>query len=152
MDKKCNKCGLAKPSEEFYKRKSGERMGQVYEKCIVCMKSRGIEYYHLNHERQLKLAMLRKHRAYKIKRDFINKVKDRPCQDCGETYPSFVMDFDHTGMEIKLNHVATIVARNWSMEKIKAEVSKCDVVCSNCHRMRTHTKHAMVAKLVTAGL
>lgn len=116
------------------------------------MKTRGILYYHLNHERQLKLATIRKSRAYKIKRDFINKIKDRPCADCKKIYPSFVMDFDHNGLEGKLNNIATIVAKNWSLEKIKEEIRKCDVVCANCHKLRTHKKYAMVAKLVTAGL
>jgi hypothetical protein len=28
----------------------------------------------------------------------------------------------------------------WSWDKIMAEVLKCDVVCANCHRIRTHRK------------
>jgi hypothetical protein len=46
------------------------------------------------------------------------------------------MDFDHREGEEKAGTIASQVC-NWSWEKIKAEVAKCDVVCSNCHRIRT---------------
>lgn len=150
MDKKCGKCGQIKLIGNFYLRRVGERKGEVYEKCKMCMKARGVEYYHKNRDRQLKLAIIRKSKAYKLKRDFINRVKDTECEDCGIKYPHYVMDFDHRGQ--KLINVATMIGRNWSMEKIKNEIAKCDVVCANCHRIRTFGKHAMVAKLVTAGL
>lgn len=152
INKNCGKCGQTKPVEEFYKRKSGQRVGQCYEKCIVCMKTRGRDYYHLNHERQLKLALIRRHRAYNIKRKYINEAKNRACADCGLKYPYFVMDFDHKDRRDKINDVAYMATRNWSLEKIKNEVNKCEVVCANCHRIRTYGKYAKVAKVVTAGL
>lgn len=115
------------------------------------MKTRGIDYYHKNHDRQLKLALLRRNRAYKIKRDYINRIKDRPCADCKIKYPAYVMDFDHRDFKTKIKDVATMTARNWSLEKIIKEIEKCDIICANCHRIRTY-KHAEVAKVVTAGL
>lgn len=60
------------------------------------------------------------------------------CKDCGEKYPSWVMDFDHLGdkeFTIAAHRLATS-----SLEKVKQEVAKCDVVCANCHRDRTHAR------------
>ncbi len=145
----CPKCLVKKRLTEFYKRKRGPRAGEYYEKCKDCMKARGRNYYHLNRERQLKLALTRRHKYREDCKEFLRKLKNRPCQDCGKRYPTCVMDFDHRAGEIKLREVATMVARGWSLKKIIKEIKKCDIVCANCHRLRTH---AGIAKVVTAGL
>lgn len=72
---------------------------------------------------------------YDRKRAWIDAFKRRPCADCGVQYPPVVMDFDHRPEEEKLFEVAT----NWGRrrEDLAAEIAKCDVVCANCHRLRT---------------
>lgn len=71
----------------------------------------------------------------KINRAYIKEIKEVPCADCGQSYPSCVMDFDHvTGR--KLGNIS-LVARSWSLEKLIKEIAKCQIVCSNCHRIRT---------------
>lgn len=154
--KKCSKCLQNKSIFEFYQRKTGLRKGEFYEKCKICMKSRGVKYYLQNHDRQLMLANKRRKKAYFLKRDFIVKTKDKPCADCGKKYPFYVMDFDHRDYHIKTREVSYMFTRNWSLDKIMVEVDKCDIVCANCHRIRTyqrlHTKNAEIAKVVTAEL
>lgn len=61
------------------------------------------------------------------------KLKDVPCADCGNRYPYYVMDFDHNGNK------KFLVTRSWSrsLTAIVDEVAKCDVVCANCHRIRS---------------
>src|SRR3972149_2776712 len=149
--KQCPKCKVLKPLIEFYKRKTGNRAGKYYEKCRECMKIRGRAYYHTNRTRQLPLAIARKHKAYEIKRSYISNLKNIPCSDCGNTFPSYVMDFDHREGQKKLANIAHMSVRNWSLTKIQSEIEKCDIVCANCHRIRTF-KRAEVAKVVTAGL
>jgi len=65
------------------------------------------------------------------------QAKSHPCTDCGRVYPSYVMDFDHVRGE-KIGEVGQMIHRRW--EIIEAEIAKCDLVCSNCHRMRTHER------------
>jgi hypothetical protein len=49
------------------------------------------------------------------------------------------MDFDHvTGK--KLFNISQYQNKTHTLEMIKKEVSKCEVVCSNCHRARTHMR------------
>ncbi len=148
----CTKCGKTKYFRSFYRRKRGSRSGKYYEKCKECMKLRGRKYYHDNRDRQLHLALLRRHKAYLEKRAFTIKAKDKPCADCGIKYSHYVMDFDHKEDSEKINDISYMMTRNWSLEKIKKEILKCEVVCSNCHRIRTYKKHAGIAKVVTAGL
>jgi hypothetical protein len=56
--------------------------------------------------------------------------------DCGKQFLPCQMDFDHRPGENKLQ----VVARLTSREAILSEIKKCDLVCANCHRLRTWTR------------
>ena len=51
-----------------------------------------------------------------------------------------VMDFDHVRGE-KVANVSSIWSRK-SWEAVLEEVAKCEVVCANCHRLRTWSRRA----------
>lgn len=65
------------------------------------------------------------------------KLKSKPCTDCRRTFPACCMDFDHRDGDEKIDCVGTMFAHHHSIERIMAEVAKCDLICSNCHRIRT---------------
>ena len=69
----------------------------------------------------------------------VDAFKDIPCMDCGQTFPTVCMDFDHRNPEDKSFAIAAGKG-NRSLESLIAEIDKCDVVCSNCHRIRTWLK------------
>jgi hypothetical protein len=71
--------------------------------------------------------------------DEINALKSKPCTDCGGIFPPYVMDFDHIGDD-KVNNVGTMVSHGHSRERVMAEIAKCELVCANCHRIRTYTR------------
>jgi hypothetical protein len=77
----------------------------------------------------------RKNRKKAELRSIARRAKQRPCADCGVQYPYYVMDFDHVDDE-KLMIISTLVNRG-GRNRLLAELAKCDVVCSNCHRERT---------------
>jgi hypothetical protein len=137
----CTKCKKAKEDSCFYQRKTGQRNGERYTHCIECLKLRGKEYYANNRDRQSSLSNLRR-RAYRIDRkDYVAKLKDKPCADCGKKYPHYVMDFDHLKGSIKRGNISELINRNFlSYEQILVEVAKCDIVCANCHRIRTFSR------------
>jgi hypothetical protein len=68
--------------------------------------------------------------------EYLKEVKAVPCMDCGVQYPSYVMDLDHRDPSTKLYGPAHLYRT--SMKAAIEEVAKCDVVCANCHRERTH--------------
>lgn len=139
--KRCSKCRQEKSLKGFYLRKTGYKAGQYYNHCITCLKERGRKYYHKNRERQLLLANKRRREYRKERRDFINKQKDKPCADCGKKYPHYVMDFDHRNGVIKSGNIAHLLNQNfWTYEKLVEEIKKCDIVCANCHRIRTFNR------------
>lgn len=76
--------------------------------------------------------------------DWRRRVKEKlvaahggKCVDCGIAYPPFVMDFDHRDPTEKKFGLSE-KGKCQSYEKQLAESLKCDLVCANCHRMRTH--------------
>ncbi|HEV2859937.1 MAG TPA: hypothetical protein VGX48_02920 [Pyrinomonadaceae bacterium] len=73
-------------------------------------------------------------------RRIIREAKQEPCADCGGNFPYFVMDLDHREECNKVIEVAQFVALNLSKEKLIEEIGKCDVVCANCHRVRTYER------------
>lgn len=99
-------------------------------------------YYHKNHTRVRREQTERVRRYRKRNLEYTKKVKDKPCADCGQRFPHYVMDFDHRDGEEKEANVANLAAAPYSLARLKKEISKCDVVCSNCHRERTY-KHLL---------
>jgi hypothetical protein len=77
--------------------------------------------------------------AYTERRAFTDSIKSVPCADCGGTFDPICMDFDHRPGEVKLFSIGNRLSSR-GFESIRAEISKCDIVCANCHRIRTHRK------------
>jgi hypothetical protein len=54
------------------------------------------------------------------------------CCNCGNKYPSCVYDFHH--IDKKTADPSYIIASG-SIAKIAEEISKCVLLCANCHRI-----------------
>ena len=70
------------------------------------------------------------------KQTIINKLKDKPCDDCGFKFHPVAMDFDHRPGTHKVRSIGMLI-RSASLKRAVAESKKCDIVCANCHRVRT---------------
>lgn len=68
-------------------------------------------------------------------RQIIRQMKtDVPCADCLHHYPWYVMEFDHIGP--KKRNVNTAGSTGGMLD----EIDKCEIVCANCHKVRTHVR------------
>lgn len=72
-------------------------------------------------------------------RALLRDAKDRPCADCRVEFPHYVMEFDHRDGEDKVDAVSRLMTTAWT-SALLAEIAKCDVVCANCHRIRTYLR------------
>ena len=81
----------------------------------------------------------RKRRYWRSQLKMLERLKRRPCSDCGGRYASCAMDFDHRDPREKRYTVSRMVGRAGTA-RIMAEVAKCDIVCANCHRDRTYRR------------
>ena len=65
----------------------------------------------------------------------IDKLKAGPCTDCGGLFPPICMDFDHLDSSLKTAEVSRL--KHMRLEIVLQEIAKCELVCANCHRIRT---------------
>lgn len=69
------------------------------------------------------------------RRDTVTSIKAaKGCKYCGVNHPA-VLDFHHREPKEKSFTISSGI-NDKSLSAILAEIEKCDVVCSNCHRMQ----------------
>lgn len=107
---------------------------------IEAQKAAKARYYQENKQRILEAQNV-KRAAW---RRYVVEIKENtPCMDCEIQYPHYVMDFDHrpgTEKKFQIGNPSNVP----SMEALKEEIAKCDLVCANCHRHRTFMRSGRV--------
>ena len=123
--KECGKCGILKEEIEYALKK-----GKLQWQCKDCQRAYRREHYLKNRQKYID-------KASNYTKETMKKVWEyktsKGCADCGVT-DYRVLDFDH--LRDKEFQIST-KARIWSWERLQPEIEKCEVVCSNCHRIRT---------------
>ncbi len=131
--KVCAKCFVEKDIEEFPLRNRFTSKRQSY--CKDCQKIYGVEWYQQNKDYQI--ANARKHsiEARNAAKEYIwNYLLTHPCTSCGESNP-VVLEFHHARGK-KESEISYLIGRS-SLDTLKAEIDKCEVLCANCHRILT---------------
>lgn len=124
--KKCSKCK---------KRLARNQKRGGY--CNPCNRAYGCANYRANKKRYFKQAKKRDQQLDEL----INSYKNKPCADCGKSYPPYVMDFDHLDGDNKEFNICYMRRHRMAFDKIVAEIEKCEVVCANCHRERSNRRN-----------
>lgn len=109
--------------------------------CKDCYNTWFREYYKKNADkRQQNRDLVRENRPNRRQRnrELVDSLKrGKPCTDCGHTFHPYVMDFDHLDGSQKEDGIARMLVNCRSKQAILDEIAKCELVCSNCHRIRT---------------
>ena len=139
MTKTCSKCSIAKdPINDFYARsgkcKDCER---AYQRAYTAKIRQDPERYqkYLAYQAGYQKTKGREKRINRFA--WLDEIKAKPCMDCGGSFPPECMDFDHRDPSTKKFDVSGAAVSGRSIESVQAEVEKCDLICSNCHRIRT---------------
>ena len=134
--KRCPRCGETKPLSEFHK--ASLRRDGVQSVCKSCR----ADIDHARYELMVGRAVGR-HPQRAVERGLgpwlANLKVGRPCTDCGRVFPPQVMQWDHRPGFEKLGELSNFWGR--SREEILNELAKCDLVCTNCHGIRTFTRN-----------
>ncbi len=88
------------------------------------------------------------HKAYQrmlcegYRRDMRNLKESLPCTDCGIYFEHFITEWDHVPErgKKKFSIAAMSQAHPISNGSLCEELKKCDLVCANCHKRRTHER------------
>lgn len=106
-------------------------------KDVEAQKAASKRHYQAN-----KQSYLERNKRYRGEiKEYIQALKEsQPCADCGLKYPYYVMDFDHLDGTLKENGI-NFLSNTGRIGAVKKEIAKCEVVCANCHRIRTHQRY-----------
>ncbi len=144
--KKCSKCGIEKPLEEFSKSKCKLCVQKYNKQYSIDNKDKILkdkkQYYEDNKE---KINQKQKDKRIRNK-EYTDKVKAKQGCACGEKDPC-CLDFHHINPKTKHKEVSTLVKGAYSIKMIQEEIDKCEVLCANCHREK-HFKNIYVNKKV----
>jgi hypothetical protein len=129
----CSRCRKHLPLSCFPTRTNGKP--QCW--CRDCFR----DYWKEHYDNNKPYYFVKAKKGEKRIRAIIRQAKEKPCTDCGVQHPFYVMDFDHRPGETKLFALGSVGARvRVSLQRLLAEIAKCDVVCANCHRERTYQR------------
>lgn len=129
----CWYCGAERPLEAFAWRNKAQGRRQVH--CRTCQSAINQRQYQANREKRL--AQVRAN-WLRVKSAF-DDLKRAPCSDCGQTFHPCQMDWDHRDGSVKVSSITKLL-KNGRLVAARAELEKCDLVCANCHRMRTYQR------------
>lgn len=128
--KQCSKCKLFKTLDNFARNVSQGDGLQNY--CRRCSSVRMREYYKKNAPRMRAQISARRRPRLAEHREYVRLYKAaRGCNACGEREP-VVLDLHHHQQDKEFTVAAML--GHVSMKRLAAEMAKCIVLCSNCHR------------------
>lgn len=144
--KRCSGCGEVKPLSEFHKNKG--RKDGVNSYCKPC---RAV-IDHKRYEAKVGTTVSGHPRRSEPGRKawLISLKTGKPCTDCGRIFPHQVMQWDHRPGTEKLGEISGEF-RTRPRDEILAEIAKCDLVCTNCHAIRTFSRSGWAAWWVEEG-
>jgi hypothetical protein len=129
--KLCPRCAETLPRSEFGTRSNGRPTSW----CKGCHRDYNAEHYEKNKDvTKLRIAA----RRAAVIEEYRAVKEATPCTDCGQFFPFYVTQYDHIDAD-KVDDVATI-ANDGSRRKLFAEIAKCELVCANCHAIRTYRR------------
>lgn len=133
--KHCPKCGISKPLTDFHLNHLKRDGRQGY--CKPCRAEIDHAVYVRN--KRLGLRAARRREFDRSRQEWIRSLKlGQRCVDCGGSFLPEAMQWDHLPGAEKRGDVSAL--RGLSKSQILAEIAKCELVCTNCHVLRTFTR------------
>lgn len=129
--KQCSRCRQWKPLGAFNRRSTAKDGRQAA--CRECNR----QYHRDNWDRHMgQIRSRRKRVRQENQAKLWAYLASHPCVDCGMADPR-VLDFDH--LRDKRGNISRLrYSYDWVV--VEAEIAKCEVVCANCHRIRTYER------------
>lgn len=137
--KVCTICGETKNKNDFfYRNKRTEKLHSQCKNCYI-IKRRKIwrDHYHKYGSQYRQRAVERNRRLKnRLRHLMFQYLQMRVCEKCEISDPR-VLEFDHIDPASKSFSIARAMNNTVSWEAILLEIKKCQVLCANCHRIKT---------------
>ena len=132
-------CKTKKILREFDLRKSNKTSRQSH--CKKCMREYQRQWYkqnkfryHARYRKNKKQYLAQGKKRYLIRKNYIHQFLEvHPCCDCKNS-DIRVLEFDHVRGKKKFDIGSGFYRHSWAT--VLKEITKCDIRCANCHRIR----------------
>ena len=132
--KKCQICKLDLPEDDTHFASRHDRGKKQYQSnCRECQKKYRKEHYLNNKEKYIKKAKTYRETFTEWIVDYKKNLK---CEICDEDR-YWVLDFHHKDPKEKDTEISVLI-KSCNKKRILDEISKCMIICSNCHRDLHH--------------
>lgn len=95
------------------------------------------DWYEKNRDRRKKIIYESAKLRIQKNKTFVRSLKIK-CYNCGFDRDPICLDFHH--ISDKKFNISSAVCSGFGENSIKKEISKCIVLCANCHRLVTNNK------------
>lgn len=134
--KTCRSCKQEKDLDSFGFDKA-QQDGKS-KSCKVCRATYQRSRYSQYTPEQKRVIYERRRKVLRRNQDLLREyLLNHPCLDCGTT-DIRVLEFDH--LRDKKMGITWALRFMYSWEDILREIEKCEVVCANCHKIRTYSR------------
>lgn len=141
--RRCAKCRKWKGPADYHDSHTGQ-----FSYCRECRREYDRTYY-AERGKDARKQRQRAHIARNL--EWLAELKRGiPCADCGGVFPTPIMHWDHLPGSLKIDSVSAL-ARERSRTLVLEELKKCELVCANCHAVRTAQRRRGVAQLGRAS-
>ena len=123
--KSCTKCNELKSFDGFTIRRTRKGMIARHTWCKDC---------HNAYKRQNVLK-----KTYELKKYVSDLLLNSKCEICNIS-DFYALEFNHKIPSDKSFEIAQAISGNRiqvSLEQLKSEIAKCEIVCANCHKRKT---------------
>jgi hypothetical protein len=123
-----------------YKHGDKREDGMIFNSYSSSLDSKGFNYLQWLSPDAFKKAKTRSRGSYKDTylrgKKYVDEYKiKKGCACCGYNKHASALDFDHLDPSTKSMAVSQMLAL--SFKRLKNEINKCQVLCANCHRIKT---------------
>ena len=95
------------------------------------------EYQQKHHQRTKKKKRKQQNQLKDKRQHFVLEEMQRrggKCAKCGFS-DIRALDWHHLDPDEKVNSISEMIRDRGSMDKLQAELDKCELICANCHRI-----------------
>lgn len=130
----CGRCGEKKSLDSYnFRDKEHKKIRGI---CKECENHHKANWYQKNKEHHKSKVYERRRKTKEDVRAFLlDYLQSHPCTRCGESDPR-VLEFHHVRGK-KRHNVGHMVGQGYGIKVIQKEIAKCEVLCANCHRIKT---------------
>lgn len=137
--KTCTNCHKIKSEKDFYYK--NKDLGKFHAQCKVCYSEKRRIFYkehYFKYGSEYRARAIARKRRLKnnLRKALLEYLKDKACVHCGISDVR-VLEFDHINPATKSFGIAQAITRTLQWENVLEEISKCQILCANCHKIKT---------------